>query len=972
MPVLWLPRQGVAAGISCLALLLFLEGSIPTIRPPLNPPKTREQRTVSPRDSGGLPPSREIELLPMVENIDLRIAPGKAHGYRIDLRSGEFVTVTIEQDGLDVEVKLLDSLGGLHFAVDGLNGENGLEHLPILAEKTGGYQFEIHGSGSGTYRMTLEPIRQATLIDRKTASAAAAYWQARELSGHNELPEAEHLFRSALEAWRESGYKQGQADASFKLGKLLLRSHRPREAKQSLLLALPLHRAQGNRIQEAIDLNELGLACMDLGQTPEALDFFEQAIGVSAKHGIPKVEMDARFNRGKLNQDLGEYGHSFVDLERALTLANSLKSSKEQAQITNSLGRGHLLLGEIDAALNFHRKALEILKAKPEQEVLTATHVHFGDVFRNKGDYKRAIASYLRAIELSRRRQDLEALPSALNNLGLTYFHMGRLKEALDSFRKALSIYQSQQNQAQEPVVSSNIGWVLIELGRFEEAFAIYKTALAAAGEQGRRPTEAATYFGMAWGERKRGNLIASRSYLKKALEIIESLRTKADRKRLRLSFLAGRQNFYDLLVEILMEQHQREPAKGFDVQAFEASERARCRTLLDSLEEGLSLPSLSAREIQQRVLDRDTVLLEYFLGARKSFLWAVTSETVASFELPGRAMIEPLAREVHGLLAESNRLESRVQAARKAMELSRVLFGPVAPRLNGERLLVVAPPELQYISFAALPDPSSSPQSVNSTWLNPLLRKYEIIVEPSATVLARLRELHTGRRPAPGILAVVAAPVFSPGGARAGDPGKMPRENSLFLPLRFSHEEAMAIKKHASGRVLLALGRQANRRLVLQGSLRQFRNLHFSAHGAPVRSDPERSAIVLSGYDESGRAVETHLRAEEIARLDLPADLVVLSACSTGLGKEIRGEGLVGLTQAFFSAGATRVVASLWDVDDAATARLMGLFYQNLFEKRLSQAASLREAQLTMWRQSRWQPPTYWAGFVLQGEFRR
>ena len=152
---------------------------------------------------------------------------------------------------------------------------------------------------------------------------------------------------------------------------------------------------------------------------------------------------------------------------------------------------------------------------------------------------------------------------------------------------------------------------------------------------------------------------------------------------------------------------------------------------------------------------------------------------------------------------------------------------------------------------------------------------------------------------------------------------------------------------------------------------LGQYRVIHFATHGLLNSQHPELSGIVLSLVDGQGRPQNGFLRLHEIYNLRLPAELVVLSACQTGLGKEIRGEGLVGLTRGFMYAGAPRLVTSLWQVDDKATSELMKLFYRGMLGRKLTAAAALRAAQVEMWRQKDWQSPYYWAAFALQGEWR-
>jgi CHAT domain-containing protein len=185
------------------------------------------------------------------------------------------------------------------------------------------------------------------------------------------------------------------------------------------------------------------------------------------------------------------------------------------------------------------------------------------------------------------------------------------------------------------------------------------------------------------------------------------------------------------------------------------------------------------------------------------------------------------------------------------------------------------------------------------------------------------------------------------------------------------SSEEAEAIMDSAPwGTGLKAVGFGANRQRVLGPELANYRVVHFATHGMINNEHPELSGIVLSLFDQDGRSQDGFLRLHDIYNLHLPADLVVLSACSTGLGKDVRGEGLISLTRGFMYAGASGVVASLWKVDDQATAHLMKLFYEGMFQKGLTPVAALREAQLEMSHQKPWQSPFYWAGFVIQGRY--
>jgi CHAT domain-containing protein len=341
-----------------------------------------------------------------------------------------------------------------------------------------------------------------------------------------------------------------------------------------------------------------------------------------------------------------------------------------------------------------------------------------------------------------------------------------------------------------------------------------------------------------------------------------------------------------------------------------------------------------------------------------------------------------------------------------KAAELSRMLLGPVASQLGKKRLAIVADGALQYIPFAALPAPSpENGEGRNSeAEPQPLFVEHEIVSLPSASTLATLRRETAGRKPAEKSLAVLADPVFTDDDTRvrrdvgkaiaqrktrSADPDEADigflqmtrsgRETGVvgaesgFGRLISTRREATAISALVPERERMqALDFEASRTTALRPELGEYRIVHFATHGLLNNIHPELSGIVLSLVDKDGRQQDGFLRLQDIYNLKLSAELVVLSACQTGLGKEIKGEGLVGLTRGFMYAGAPRIVASLWKVDDQATSELMKRFYQGMLgPERLSAAGALRQAQLSIWKQKQWREPYYWAAFVLQGEWK-
>ncbi len=301
--------------------------------------------------------------------------------------------------------------------------------------------------------------------------------------------------------------------------------------------------------------------------------------------------------------------------------------------------------------------------------------------------------------------------------------------------------------------------------------------------------------------------------------------------------------------------------------------------------------------------------------------------------------------------------------------------------------MVIVPDGVLNYIPFSVL--------TLNN---QTLINQYELVNLPSSSSLAIIRQNTQNRKPAPKTLAILADPIFSADDQRLKTPQKLPisptnpylnqlalsratktlkksravGDNNQFTRLPCTRQEAQAILALLpKTETIVAFDDQASLNLAINPQLSQYRMIHLATHGVFNGEDPAYSGIILSLVDAKGTPINGFLRLNEIFNLNLPAELVVLSACETGLGKEIKGEGLVGLTRGFMYAGTPRVLVSLWKVDDQATAEMMTRFYQLILEKKLTPAQALREAQLQMQNETEWKSPYYWSAFVLEGEWR-
>jgi CHAT domain-containing protein len=423
--------------------------------------------------------------------------------------------------------------------------------------------------------------------------------------------------------------------------------------------------------------------------------------------------------------------------------------------------------------------------------------------------------------------------------------------------------------------------------------------------------------------------------------------------------------------------------------------------------------PSLFISDIQRRLLDSDTILLEYSLGDRASYLWAVTPGSIEGFQLPSRRTIEELSRRAYDLITSQQPLpdETGEQHQRRAAgldaeywrlarQLSRNLLAPAASQISNKRLLIVAEGALQYIPFSSLPAPDGAgdshiPRAKKTPQVRPLIVEHEIVILPSISTLEALRRELAERQSGNNTIAIFADPVFTRDDPRvkSQDTRDQPRSVStellagigrafgdvgnkgqvLRIPrLESTQIESNAIVEAAADGASTIVSRDFDATLArLAGSDTALcRIVHLATHGILNNEHPELSGVILSMIDQQGRVCDGFLALNAVYNLRLKADLVVLSACNTGLGKDIRGEGLVGLTRGFMYAGARRVVATSWQVNDIATSRLMSLFYKGMFKSGLQPTAALRAAQIEMWKTDRWKSPFFWAAFHIQGEW--
>jgi CHAT domain-containing protein/Tfp pilus assembly protein PilF len=779
-----------------------------------------------------------------------------------------------------------------------------------------------------------------------------------------------------------------------------------------------------------------------------------------------------------VSDNIGELYNTTGDIQSALDVFRetlAIRKVLDQPQsVGSTLSRicySHVVQGKVTEALDECNEALTYNRNAEDLRGSGSTLTFLGMIYTALNKPEDAMRSFEEALQLQRQASERRGEGIALNQYGLFYVSRNQPEQALAKYEQALKLWQETRDEDGETITLYNIARLERDRGNLSRALDLNKRALNII--ESRRTTLSsekllASYFSnkqdhyelqtdlqmllgqpnksttfiseaLVTNEHARGRQLldalsethvlnianqdgsnaALAAAIKRRIQLQVSLRERASSRTTLLSASARKE-------EELSSINQEINKLTDDYDEVESTIRS-----LSPPYASLTRPTpVTSTEIQL-ALDQDTLLLEYALGEKRSYVWAVTPDSITGFQLESRDKIEAVANRLVEALTARNRKEpsetfqqekARVDKADRdyaeaAQQLSKMVVEPVASLLvNRNRLVIVADGALQYVPFAALPISVPTAQGTNTqkatsatNVATTLITNHELVSLPSASVLALQRRELANRKAAPLKLAILADPVFdlhdprvatalarpsrkgsNTSASKAATPSQNPTpktDNSTLVSalrdvglnadgtlrrLLFSRTEAADISRLVPPKESLkALDFKASRATAMSGELSKYQYVHFATHGVLSLEHPELSGIALSMVNEKGQKQDGYLRLYEIYNLDLPAELVVLSACETGVGKQIRGEGLIALTRGFMYAGAKRVVASLWKVDDSATAALMAQFYKEMFVSGRTPAAALKEAQKTISQQPRWRSPYYWAGFVLQGEWR-
>lgn len=828
------------------------------------------------------------------------------------------------------------------------------------------------------------------------------------------FPDALALLARMLAQAEEEGDLEWKGRVLGRAGMIHVDQGEYERASGELAEAVTVARDLGNRSGEAVFLGNLAAAYLNSGKYAAALSEARQAIVLAR-------ELKNRRDEGRnlsivaaVHAETAEYNTAIREFTEAIEIAREAKDSASEADQHASLALLHSTLGDSDRALGSIRASIALAESLDNPWLSGRFLQILGSVQRARGNPAQARESYERAIAIARKIGDRPGEALRLAYAGEVDLAAGNRAAALARFERALSLADAMGAPAIQTAVLNDLADWYYRNRSMARARELYERSLEIARAVRQPEPVWRAHAGLAglMEQTRRGDAL---DHYRQAVAAIEQMRGSLVIAEEKAGFLDDKIRVFQRYVAALV------PAGG-TAEAFRVAEQSRARALLDLIaesrsgsrkdvdagqgearrdiearlarlqarllgEQGKEQPDtarvaalereLSSAEDRHLALRREirekhpafadfdypepadpravqdqlgsrSLLLEYAAGENGSFLFAAGRREFRVFRLPSEGRLAEHVRALRAAIAVG---PSRSQAAAyilHARALYDELVAPAAALLVGKDHLIIVPDGiLRYLPFEVLLGPKGDDAY--------LVRDFAISYAPSAGVLMAVRRR---LRSAPqGPVSLIAF----------GDPdyGSRPAANlaPAVAPLRHSRREVEAIAGlYPAGRRQVLLGRDADKERVKSLRTAGRRTLlHFSAHAVLNERRPQFSGLVLSG----GGLLQVY----EVMNLDLELEMVVLSACETGLGKDVRGEGLTGLTQAFLYAGAPAVLVSLWKVDDRSTAELMIGFHRFLREAKLGKAEALRHAQLELIQGGEFRHPYYWAPFVITGD---
>lgn len=909
--------------------------------------------------------------------------------------------IAVESDDLAETSKIYSELS-LVFLENGAmkDAENALTIAVKSAEKANDKSAQAFASlcyGDYLYikkdrPKTVEAYRKAAELSRETgnkeiegtANMGLGYHFLNDFDFENSLVP----LNSALEIFQQTSNQRGIVFAYKSLGTF----HNLNQDKQK---AIEFYQKAENLFPEKIDFIEKGSLYNSIGSIYENYGdwklskiYREKALNIFKENNHPFGQLTTLTSLGAINRLNGKTDEAIQNLQDASQTADNLNDEFYRAVILEELGNIYLETGYSKNALNHFNKSLNYFSKQKINGEIAQIHYKIGRISENEKNFQSAREQYSKSMEFAEKVKNTFLKAELLHSLARIETLDNNKEKALELIKDSIELTEN---------LSSNVYNSKLQQSYFSNSFEryeIYIGLLMSLFEQTKDQKFSLEALRASEKSRARSMLEKiltaeakiTKDALPEAVEKERSFRNLLNIKSDRLTDLLNNNSPQTEITEIENEIKTLEN----ELEILQAEFKQKSPQYFE-----IKNPSFfDQRKFQENVLDENSFLLEFSFGETASFLWLIDKSEVKTYVLPPRREIEThieklleifVSREIkQGESIED--YQQRVIAEEnlyiiESKKLSSKLFGQIGKEITNKRLIIVPDGKLHYFPVSALPLP-------NSETNEPFLLSNEIVYAPSAQTLLLLQTNRTYFLKPFKSLLIFSDPIFTDDDPRFSDSknarsetnSKSTSKESFRFVESLDNLSRLTGSKNESDSILNIIGStnvdsftgfEANRTQLLKTKTEDYKIIHFATHGITHEKRPELSGIVLSRFDESGKQREEFFRIHDIYGLNLNADLVVLSACETGLGKEVKGEGLMSLNNAFLQTGAKTVMSSLWKVEDTATLELMKNFYGAMAEEKLTPSQALRQAQIKLRQNSQFRSPFYWAAFTVQGDFR-
>ena len=761
----------------------------------------------------------------------------------------------------------------------------------------------------------------------------------------------------------------------------------------------------------------------------QALNYFQQALTFAQSSNLIFEEIDAAFRIGEVYLSRSDFDQANIYIDQASLLLQPGQELMLTGRVLQAKAKVHFMSGMYELAQIRFEEALNAYSQFGSQEDMINIMSFLARLHSARGDYEAANSYFEKVFRYDLQGGNPYYLAQSYSYLADTAFNQGNYKKALNYIEPAIDYFSNNDNDIEKGALFSLAGMIYFYDDQIEKSDSFFQRAKDILVDNDNSDYQIELDYRIAKSKALQGKSAEAIAALEPAVTTLLHQRSSIIRADLKRSYLALQQKIVALKIQLSLN------TKGNDEQTLQLAEMFRSQTLTDrlqSLQLGRVIPTHLARErtslqnqlqsdainyhqlsdaaeraklltntrkisaelqrvealiaeanntlpqvrepsqevdiaSYQALLDDSSVVLYFDTNPEQSHLWTVTNQVVNAYDLPGDNNISQAVEQTLNLIRESpkNNIVARIRAQRDSLAgLSEILFSKVdLDWTQFSTFIVVADGPLHYLPLSLLTLPGED---------NAILESAQVVYVPSLAVFNQLHQhaLHRTANKISNELLVIANPLFHSDDGPNKSGGSNVRSGFTLAELPYTMREASAIRGIADNKAVILERENASKKKFLASQPEQYDVIHFATHGLANSETPALSGLLFSNAESD----DNLLLAPEIANLQLNAELIVLSACETALGQMIDGEGLQGLSRAFFETGAKRVIASLWAVQDQATAELMSNFYQHLLVEKKPPAEALRLAQLHIKNYRRngnerpWQDPYYWAGFILQG----